>query len=175
MPEIILHSPSKNYPSRVVRGAERLLASIEPSLLIGLGKIVLTNVADLPAKQKRRHQTKRGLNRGCYRRARGGRRASIEIYLDGVGESFLPGVFRWPVVCDFAIGETLFHEVGHHINLHVKREHKDAELAADEWKDRLMRSFLRDLWCFRGPCRRWLAKRIFGFLKRVTSRKARAV
>jgi hypothetical protein len=49
-----------------------------------------------------------------------------------------------PPVKTFLIGEVLYHEIGHHIHRIEEPGYRaDKEAIADEWKDKLMRSFLR--------------------------------
>ena len=60
----------------------------------------------------------------------------------------------FPLFKTYAIGETLYHEIGHHI--HEMQEpgfRGRKEEIADEWGDKLMRTFLRQRYWYLAPIR----------------------
>jgi hypothetical protein len=40
------------------------------------------------------------------------------------------------------IGEVLYHEIGHHIHRTKRHDRRDKEFVADEWGEKLLRSFM---------------------------------
>jgi len=41
------------------------------------------------------------------------------------------------------VGDTLYHEIGHHIHYTVRPEHREREDIADEWANKLNKKFVR--------------------------------
>ena len=59
-----------------------------------------------------------------------------------------------PVIKTYAIGEILYHEIGHHIHQMEEPGFRDRrEEVADEWGDKLMRIFLRRRYWYLGGFR----------------------
>jgi hypothetical protein len=62
-------------------------------------------------------------------------------------DNILRAAPRWslaiPVLRDTAVGETLYHEIGHHIHSSFAPEYRDRERVAERWERRLSRRYLR--------------------------------
>lgn len=133
-----------NYtpPVHVHRSLQLLLRCVPENHLSGLYKITLTNSESLRSIRGKMTSEKRRFRpadcQGLYRKG--------EIYLL-VDQIF----FQYPELFllvspfkTFVIGEVLYHEIGHHIHqLEEPGYRANEESVADEWKERLLKSFLR--------------------------------
>jgi hypothetical protein len=123
----------------VHRSLQVLLRHVPEQYLNGLNKITLTNSESLRGtltSEKRR--VRRANCRGLYSRGQ------ILLIVDQIFFDCPELFLLIPPFKTFLIGEVLYHEVGHHI--HRTREpgyRTNKEAVADEWKDKLRRSFLR--------------------------------
>lgn len=122
------------------RIVERLLAGVPSKYLSGISHVSLTNTGALNHRDRLRKVRRRGRKvrvsgaLGYYRARWHGRGAHIELLVDNIERSGrpLPGVvFRVPLLADYLVGSTLFHEIGHHIHATQRPEHRDAEEVAD--------------------------------------------
>lgn len=113
----------------------------------GLGKIVLTNSTALPSNRRKhvRRQSKRGPQYvlGTYYRASRGQPARIEMYIDNIVRQYPPWSLCLPLLCDILLGETFFHELGHHLHRTKRPEYRNPELVADDWGELLQRRYVR--------------------------------
>ena len=71
--------------------------------------------------------------------------------------------FQLPVMRDFILAKTLFHELGHHTQDRIEPRYKSHEAAAKEWAKTLTRDFLRKEYWYWAPVMRLIlgASRLF--------------
>jgi hypothetical protein len=74
----------------------------------------------------------------------------------------------------FVIGETLYHEIGHHIHqIEEPGYRSDKEAVADEWKEKLMGAFLRRRYWYLASVARLCAPLIRPIVRRWNKRTVR--
>lgn len=137
-------------PFEVPRMVEKMLNSVPPKFLNGLSEIVLTNTAGLPRKLRRSATKSRGRKvkhaaaRGLYHHEWNNHAAWIEIYIDNTLRASERGWwFKFNLVREIALGEVLFHEIGHHIHFTLRPEFREKEDVADDWGKRLSRKYMQ--------------------------------
>jgi hypothetical protein len=119
-----------------------LLRHIPDKYLDGIHSVTLTNSQStrLLRRGKIKWQ-KRKVNmadcRGFYRAGQ------VVLLVDQILLDFPHYLLRLPLFQAYLIGEVLYHEVGHHIHRVKKRDGRDKEFVADEWGEKLLRSFIR--------------------------------
>jgi len=87
----------------------------------------------------------------------------MDQILQGCPEVFL----LFPPLKTFLIGEVLYHEIGHHIHRIEEPGYRaDKEAVADEWKEKLMRAFLRQRYWYLASLARLCAPLIRPILRR---------
>jgi hypothetical protein len=132
-----------NYrpPVRVYRSVEVLLRYVPEEHLNGLRTITITNSEYMGKALKGKFiQDKRRFRasdcRGMYWNNQ------IWLILDQICE--VDTFMIIPAVRTILIGEVLYHEIGHHIHkIEQPGFRKDKEAFADEWRDKLMQTFVR--------------------------------
>jgi hypothetical protein len=136
-------------PSNVRTSVAELLAAVPPEFLTGLKRVVLTNSGALSGARKRGRSWSRGRKArhadvaGLYHAAWQGQAAWIEIFVDRTLDGPPRWLLRLRLVRNLLLAFTLFHELGHHIHEVQRPEHKEQEAAADEWRHRLSRDYVR--------------------------------
>jgi hypothetical protein len=144
-----LYENYKDYqpPRFVHRTVANLLSWLPKQYLSGLQSVVLTNAKAIGRGKTIRVRGKRHFRhdcRGFYHPGRHGEAPWIEIVVDNIIAG-LPHVFWYlPVVRNLAFTETLFHEVGHHLDFTIGAPARSGEAAAEAWKERLSRSYARE-------------------------------
>jgi hypothetical protein len=125
---------------------ERLLSTLEPENLLGLGAIVLTNSSAIRGGKTQRvggRKYDRRKCRGFYHAQWRGEPAWIELIIDLTMPS-LPRPFTWfKFLQDVFIGRALYHELGHHLHAAIGSSARGGEASADDWKRRLIRRHVR--------------------------------
>jgi hypothetical protein len=165
------YKPSLN----VRRIVEKLLDSIDPNYLQGLGSIVLSSQTQLSRKGRRKKFLSRGHTfpvatiRGFYQQSWQGQPAHIELYVDKILAPASGWKAHIPTACFFLIGNTLFHELGHHLHKTKHPEFKEREDVAEEWRKKLVKIAFRKRYPFAMPFVRLL--RPFIVLYRDRGRK----
>jgi hypothetical protein len=133
----------------VVATVEKMLDSVPPKFLSGLGETVLTNTASLPRKLRRSITKSRGRKvhqaecGGLYFKEWNGRPAWIKIFVDNTLSHW--HIWFWNrhfFTRDIPLGRILFHEIGHHIHATLRPEHREREDVADDWRDKLQRNYV---------------------------------
>ena len=145
---ITVNENYKNYTSSktVRRTIERLLSSVPAGHLSGLTSVVLTNSQALgKGKTKRVRGRKYPENtcRGFYHHASRESGAWVEIVVDNIADTVPEFFLRWNFLSDLLFSETLFHEVGHHLDATIGSPSRTGEAAAHEWSKRLARRYFR--------------------------------
>ncbi len=147
--KIVEHYDNYRPPVRVYGTVEVLLRYVPEEHLDGLRTIVVTNSEyvrkALKGKITREKERFRPADcRGLYGDGQ------IWLILDQICDLELFMII--PAIKTILIGQVFYHEIGHHI--HAKEQpgfRKDKEAFADEWKERLMQTFIRQhYWYLRG-------------------------
>ena len=133
-----------NYspPVEVYSSIRLLLRHVPEEHLEGLQKIVLTNSASLlesfkgkyPAGERR---IRAADARGIYLNHK------IALVMDKILNQYPEVLLLLPMFKTYAIGEVLYHEIGHHIHRREQPGYRaNKEEVADEWRDKLLKDFL---------------------------------
>ena len=135
------------------RSLELLLRYVPEEHLRGLRQITLTNSEQLQSRRKGKITSEKQRIRpadclGLYGDG------YIVLIMDRIFELY-PGMFLLiPFFKMHAIGETLYHEIGHHIHQMQEPGFRDRkEEVADEWRDKLMQIFVRKRYWYLGGLR----------------------
>jgi len=156
-----------NPPRRVLKTIRKLLDLVPEQYIQGLDCVVLTNMSGQPRHRRlgkipsSKGRVSRSRVLGLYHGAHRGKLPWIEIYVDNIVAPY-SGHLWVPLMREFAFGEVLLHEIGHHIHATFAREHSDQEDVAERWKKQLTREiglrrkknnpFLTLIWnCFVRP------------------------
>jgi hypothetical protein len=146
-PQIPIHEHYGEFKPNVNvrRITEKLLDSIDPEYLHGLGSIILTSQTQLARRDRRKKFLSRGrrypVSRvlGFYRQTWKGQPASIELYVDKILAQAPSWWAHVPLVGFFLFGHVLFHEVGHHLHKTRRPEFKEREDVAKGWEKKLIK------------------------------------
>jgi len=142
-----------NYypPVHVYRSLEVLLRYVPEEHLRGLRRIILTNSEQLQGQKMRNSEKRRIRPEDCLGLYGGG---YIRLIMDQIFEPY-PEIFLLvPLFKTYAIGEVLYHEIGHHIHQMQEPGFRDRkEEVADEWSDKLMRTYLKQRYWYLGGIR----------------------
>jgi hypothetical protein len=136
-------------PLSVRRTVDDLLSRVPDKYLGGLRTVVLTNAGALTGSRKRSRTRARGQRipvnrcRGLYHQRWDNEPAWIELFVDNILAGWPPWLLWMPFVRDTVIGETLFHEIGHHVHFNKVPEHREREDVADRWKRQIARTVMR--------------------------------
>jgi len=149
--EVRIAEAYKNYdpPLNASKVVRKLLASVPGKYLVGLSCVVLTNLSGQSRRNRLGKVTSRGRRipksqtLGCYHRAWKGQSPWIELYVDQIASNLRKPLLWLPLYRDLYFGKTLYHELGHHVHLFIRPEHKEKEDVADDWCKRFMKHFLR--------------------------------
>lgn len=136
-------------PFAVRLTVKRLLSGVPRKHLVGLARVVLTNAGSLARRQRRAKIWSRkrkveiasccGLYHGPWK----GEGAWIELFVDRMLADKMGCALTLPVSRDSVVGDTLFHELGHHIHKTQAPEHTEREDVADKWARQLRRRHSR--------------------------------
>jgi len=146
-PEVVTDFASGYVPPfNVSATVEKLLDAVPARFLNGLSEIVLTNATGLPRKlrrgvtKSRKKKVRTAEARGLYYQQWNGRPAWIKIYVDNTLRGWERGPWlRLNFFREMLLSDVLFHEIGHHIHKTVRREFREREDVADDWRIRLRR------------------------------------
>jgi hypothetical protein len=163
---LTIHENYKNYsPPRGVRSAiEKLLSAVPEEFQAGLESVVLTNSDSVGKGKTRRVKGRKYRQQSCggfYHRRHKGERPWIEIVVDNTLGDTPPLVLGIPLIREMMLAGTLFHELGHHLDVTVGSPAPSGEAAAEAWRQRLSKSYLRKhYWYLAVPLKIFLA--LFG-------------
>jgi hypothetical protein len=150
----------------------RLLHSLPPELLAGLGTVVLTDAASIGrGKTHRVRGRKHDRNKclGFYHRRTLGETAWIELVADNVAAGAPSPLLHLQFFRDMVVSQTLFHEIGHHLDATRGSGAPAGEAAADDWCRRLSRiHFLKRYWYLKPVAK--AALWLLTIIRRLTSR-----
>jgi hypothetical protein len=149
----------RNYkpPVNVARVVHRLLTRVPDQYTRGLGCIVLTDLAGQPRRNRLGKTISRGRRihksrvAGLYHEKWKGQSPWIELYIDQILRPCPRWILWVPFFRDFAIANTLYHELGHHVHLFISPEYREKEDVADEWRKKFMANFIRQEYWYLAP------------------------
>lgn len=133
-----------NYtpPVDVYRSVRVLLKYVPAEHLSGLRLIVLTNSEEVGRQTRGKILSDKERVRpsdcsGLYSKGR------VILLVDRILAQYPEAFFLVPPFKTFVIAEVLYHEIGHHIHrLEQPGYRTDKETFADEWKEKLLQTFL---------------------------------
>lgn len=138
-------------PVDFTRSVGRLLRSVPSKYLTGLDSVILRDSSGLTREERKKSGADSGkLPKGAYYRGSGSTPPRIHLFIDNMAQ-WSKRPLQLPVMRDFIIAKTLFHELGHHIQDRIEPRHKSHEAAAKEWARELTSSFLRDQYWYWVP------------------------
>ncbi len=144
---------------RVSDTVELLMRHVPAEHLKGLRKIVMTNSAGVLSCFKGKHvgeDGKRFKAADCSGFYFDG---NIFLLMDRILQQYPELFLLVPFFKKLAIGETLYHEVGHHIHKREQPGYRDnREAFADEWKDELLAIFFKARYWYLMPALRAYAR-----------------
>ena len=157
----------------------KLLVNLPPRYLSGLGCVVLTNRTAI-GKGKTKVKGRKDLRKdflGFYHPKSNQGQAWIEIIVDNIVASFPAGAvprLLWRVLLmrELKFAETLFHEIGHHLDYTIGAPARSGEPAAKAWEKRLFGLYVRKRYWYLVPFTRF-ALPVFEFLRAIFDRETR--
>ena len=143
-----IHENYKDYrpPWDARSTIEKLLSVLPTHYLSGLQSVVLTNAASIGRGKTQRIQGKKYLRQSClgfYHHKRKGEQPWIEIVVDNIISGIPRALMRVPPLRNIVLADTLFHEIGHHLDNTIGAPARSGEAAAEAWQRRLLRSYFR--------------------------------
>ena len=133
-----------NPPVWVRLAVCHLLETVDKRYLRGLDAVVLTNVGAMNSQRKRgklwsrNHRVLFSDCRGIYHPRHQSQGAWIEVFVDNVFKGAASWVYAMPLLREYYLADTLFHELGHHIHT-LAPEYRGRENVAHAWRMRLVR------------------------------------
>jgi hypothetical protein len=161
------YRPSVNF-TKLVRD---LLTAVPGEYLRGLHAIVLTNRDAASGRDKRKRfwqkdrKHKLAESMGVYSHAGANNPATIRIFVDNIERESPAWALRMPVLRHLAVGDVLYHEIGHHIDAVHRPKWGGKENVAEDWNRQLKASFIRQRAWYRKPILRvlpWLMRALRG-------------
>jgi hypothetical protein len=157
MNKVAVYENYRNYipPHGVRSSIENLLSAIPKEFLGGLESVVLTNSESIGKGKTYRIKGRKYSRRACagfYHRRHKGNQPWIEIVVDKALNN-TPNIILWiPAIRAALLSDTLFHELGHHLDATVGSPAPSGEAAAEAWKKRLSKTYFRKrCWYIIGP------------------------
>jgi hypothetical protein len=140
----------QSKPELNIRGViEDLLLGIPQEYLEGLGAVVLCDSDSFMEYYETDHAPLGRYNHPIEK----DELPWIEIVIDKLIQE-LGGFAKIPFIRDLIIGNTLYHEIGHHINRKESLEKIQAEKIAEKWRKKLSKYYLnRKYWYLVFPLR----------------------
>jgi hypothetical protein len=150
-----------------------LLESLSAEHVGGLSSVVLTESGRISKGKTHRVAGRKyamkeclGLYRGRWR----GEPPAVFIIVDNVISRRPWWFWRLPLLADTALGDVLFHEVGHHLNATIGSLAGGEEASAENWKRRLARLHVRRKYWYLRPVRKPLRFVLVGLRALIRSR-----
>ncbi|HEU4712951.1 MAG TPA: hypothetical protein VFS76_15360 [Pyrinomonadaceae bacterium] len=135
-------------PVRVSTAVELLMKHVPPEHVEGLRKVVLTNSARVLKTHKGKYTFDGKRMRAADLRGFYGN-GHICLIMDRILDHYPQSFLLVPMIKTLAIGEILYHELGHHIHERAEPGFRDnREAVADEWSDELLISFFEKHYWF---------------------------
>ena len=145
---IAIHENYRQYqpPSWFQPTVERLLQSLDVQHTAGLRAVVLTDSGSIGRGKTGRVQGRKYQRSEClgfYHRAWRGEQPWIELVVDNIVSSHSRPLLRWQLFRDLYVAQTLFHEVGHHLDETIGSAARGGEASAEDWQKRLAKLHVR--------------------------------
>lgn len=153
-------------PVRVNGAVELLMRHVPAEYVEGLNYIVMTNAASMLRTHKGKFvsEGRRGRPAECLGLYNG---RNIFLVMDRILRHYPESLLLIPIVKTLAIGEILYHELGHHIHKLKQPGYRDKhEEVADEWRDELLAIFFKRRYWYLWPAVRVYARFIHPRLSR---------
>jgi len=152
---IAIHERYKSFdpPPWFSPTVERLLVSLPPQHVGGLQSVVLTDSASIGKGKTHRvagRKYDRNACRGFYHQQWRGQPAWIQLVTDNILVGFPSSLLRFQLFRDLEVGETLYHEVGHHLHLTVGSVGRGGEETAENWRKRFSQIYFRRRYWYLG-------------------------
>ncbi|MBL8179864.1 MAG: hypothetical protein JNK48_34610 [Bryobacterales bacterium] len=156
IPVLVEHYSAYTPPGYVRDTVRKLVEGLPEQCIAGLRCVVLTNAAALPkgsAGKVRKRRLRRRHCLGFYHPAGRDGGAWIEIVVDNAiaGWRVPAMLMRVPIVRETVLAETLFHELGHHLDMIAGAAAPSGEQAAEDWRRRLFGMYLRKRYWYLRP------------------------
>jgi hypothetical protein len=148
MGKITVYENYKNYipPHGVRSSIEKLLSNLPKEFLGGLESVVLTNSESIRKGKTHRIKGRKYSRQAClgfYHPRYKGNQPWIEILVDKTLDK-TPALILWiPPIREALLSDSLFHELGHHLDATVGSPAPSGEAAAEAWKKRLSKTYFR--------------------------------
>ena len=157
LPNIVETYKNFDPPKRFRRTIEILIKYVPPQYLIGLETIMMTNRDALPRDMRtqrvwgrsRKHRLTDA--RGAYSYASAGSGAIIWLFVDNICRTDVSWWRSAPVLRFMVPSDVLYHEIGHHIDSHRKRDPQAREEVAVDWSRKLWIHFFRKRYWYLYP------------------------
>ena len=159
----------------LVPTVERLMASLSEGHVHGLSAVVLTNAtvaATRKTPKRPRRRRRDGVPLGRYYPGGHGQEPHIELIVDAIVDRIPRPFDRLQLGRDVAVGRTLYHEIGHHLDASIGAQSRDAERSAEAWRKRLELIHVRRCYGYLKPVARPLAA-VFRMLAHRAQRRGR--
>jgi hypothetical protein len=139
-----------NPPFNVTNIIRKLIEPVPEKYLRGLRKVLIVESGSLSRRdrfgktwsRRRKHSKDRILGRYYYNNGV----SWIELRIDRIVASWkgTPRPLLWiPAIRFLLVGNTFYHELGHHIHRTVRPEFREKEDVADNWGVKLSSNFIR--------------------------------
>ena len=151
-----IHENYSDYqpPRRFRKSVERLLASLPQGHLLGVESIVLTDSAKLGRGKTKRIRGRKYPEKACLGFYHPGTKSNgpwIELVADNMVRQMPEAFMRWQFLSDMIVADTLYHEVGHHLDGTIGSTSRAGEQAADAWAKRLRYAHFEKRYWFIAP------------------------
>jgi hypothetical protein len=172
-PEIVENYKDFRPPRKFRRHVEAMLETVPPKYLIGLKTLVLANHAALSRKERRRKMWSRnrkiGMSQvaGSYQRATRSSPATVTLYVDSITKGWPSWFFHFLIIDFLAVGEVLYHEIGHHIHAVHKPIFEGPENVAEDWSRKLKGAFFRSRYPYLVPVLKLLNPQLQSWKRRI--------
>ena len=172
---IAIHENYRGYepPSWFQPTVERLVQSLDAQHMAGLRSIVLSSSAAIGRGKTGRvkgRKYQRSDCRGFYHPSWRGEQPWIELVVDNIVTAHSTSLLRWQLFRDLFVAQTLYHEVGHHLQETVGSAAHSGEASAEDWQERLGKLHGRKHYWYPRPMRPVIRAAMW-FLRRIATRK----
>jgi hypothetical protein len=137
-------------PFDASRAVRLLLHHVPAKYLAGIRSVTLTNSRStrLLRRGKVRWRNRKVKKADCLGFYRAGH---VTLLIDKILLDCPWYLLLLHILPTYAIGEVLYHEIGHHIHRTQRRDVRDKEFVADEWGKKLLGAFVRKRYWYLSP------------------------
>jgi hypothetical protein len=163
---------SSSPPKWMHSTVDRLLSSLPAQFLNGLGTVVLTDSESVGRGRTHRVGGRKYNRRDCrgfYHASTRRETAWIELVADNIVAGVPRSALAVSLVRDLLVSQTLFHEIGHHLDATLGSRVPGSEAAAEDWCRRLSTTYFRTRYWYLTPLFR-VAALLWAAIRRLTSR-----